>query len=143
MADDPVTLETLGIGWVTKLREVATVGPAKYVYRKITTFVLGTVVGFALNLGETLRESFGAVEESFRFAGDQAGSAFESGGDAVLDAAGIAGELARSLGESAGPFAPLIVVGLVVVLAALIIRVYRASLDNIPVVGTIKRILIG
>lgn len=138
-----VSLEALGIEWVTKLKTIATVGPATYVYRRITTFVIGSVVGFALNLGRMLRESAAAVEEGLRYTGEQTGSAFGAVGDSVLDVVGIVGDLARSLAVSAGPFAPLLVGGLVVVLAALTVRVARAGLDNIPVIGTIKRLILG
>lgn len=134
--------------WVFKLKNVAEVGPEKFVLRRITQYVIGAVVGVALTVAGTVGSVYDMFASTLAFAASEFGSALVPGEGAVLADWGVAVEnfylgIIRALIPLFGPFAAPIVLGLSAVFAALTVRTLWAASDSIPVVSSIAKFVEG
>lgn len=124
----PITLETLGIGWITEVEEIVKTGPETWFRQQLVEFLLAFIFGVVARIS-------GAIEAAWMFVVDEIiGGASEAlGGFAFVgNSAGDFGLWILSQIESAvslaGPLAPLVWIVLVAITVIAVYRVTKALL---------------
>jgi hypothetical protein len=148
LANDPVPdwiYELRFLSYYTELLSAFVTSPARFIRKRVATFIVSAVAAFAVNLGAVIRDAFGVFVEAF----EKAAAGFETVESSAIDPAvgfwlGLNRAFAEGASDVLGPAAPL-AIGLGVVLqAALILRAIPPALvaasdllGSIPVIGSV------
>lgn len=109
--------------------------PKSYIYKRITEFIVATVVGFAARLGERILEAWLMVRGWFVDAGTAVSGGFGYvGGGVVGTVVGFA-NTATGITEAAGPLGWVVWIIIFAAIGALLYRLGRAILNAIPFAG--------
>jgi hypothetical protein len=117
--------------------------PRKWVFSRITEFMIGLVIGTVTSIADRIAEAFAAVADAYRFAGSQAMLAWDTAGDAGISVLDEVLGWFGATADVAGPLGPVVYIVGAVVILALLWRATKAVSDSIPVVSSIVAFLEG
>ncbi|WP_231183502.1 hypothetical protein [Haladaptatus sp. DYF46] len=118
-------------------------GPRKWVFGRITEFLLGAAVGTTVGIADQINDGITAVTDGLTYAGNETTTAFGSVGTTLTGLASDGFDVLAETADIAGPLGPLVYLGATVLIAALAWRVARALSDSVPVLSGIQTLLEG
>ncbi|MCO8254545.1 hypothetical protein NKF26_12100 [Haladaptatus sp. AB618] len=118
-------------------------GPRKWVFGRITEFVIGAAVGTTVGVADLLNSSIDSVTSALDYTGTSATDAFDTVGQTLLTLNAQAFNVVSDTAKLVGPFGPLVLVFVAVVLAALIWRAGRAFMADVPILSAIQTFMDG
>ena len=135
--------------WITEvdgsLLVSFTSSPARFIRKRVLSFLVGAVASITATFGNTGRDVFARIADALDLAGDSVTSSLDGAGESLVDGViGINVSVARGASDILGPFAPIAIIAFVVLEVALVLRAIPPLLvalsdvlGAVPVLGSV------